>query len=138
MKHQLHHAGFSRQPKLNKNQNHSILIKGGVEDTRLEAQAKNTKKNPRLRPRTALPRTDPLEVKDRNARGQGHRRNCSPNKKVFKKVFQAISKRGKQKGFRKFFARFLAFSYIILKMNKPLLLQETMQMHITVYGDPPI
>ena len=27
-------------------------------------------KNPRPRPRTALPRTDPLEAKDRNARGQ--------------------------------------------------------------------
>ena len=39
------------------------------EDTRLEAKAKDTKKNPR--PRTAFPRTDPLEAKDKNARGQG-------------------------------------------------------------------
>ena len=30
------------------------------------------KKNPRPKPRTALPRKDPLEAKDRNARGQGH------------------------------------------------------------------
>ena len=37
-----------------------IVIRGGVEDTRLEA--KDTKKNPR--PRTAFPRTDPLEAKD--------------------------------------------------------------------------
>ena len=44
-----------------------LKIIGGVEDTRLEA--KDTKKNPR--PMTALPRTDPLEAKDRNARGQG-------------------------------------------------------------------
>ena len=29
------------------------------------------KKNPRPRPRTAFPRTGPLEAKDRNARGQG-------------------------------------------------------------------
>ena len=43
--------------------------RGGVEDTRLEAKAKDTKKNPR--PRTAFPRTDTLEAKDRNARGQG-------------------------------------------------------------------
>ena len=36
-------------------------------------QGQGHKKNPRprLRPRTAFPRTDPLEAKDRNARGQG-------------------------------------------------------------------
>ena len=32
-----------------------------------------TQKNPRLTPRTAFPRTDPLEAKDRNARSQGPR-----------------------------------------------------------------
>ena len=42
----------------------------------------------RPRPRTAFPRTEPLEAKDSNARGQGHRRKCSPKKKnVFKKFF---------------------------------------------------
>ena len=46
--------------------NYTILARGGVEDTRLEA--KDTK-NPR--PRTSLPRTDSLEAKDRNARGEG-------------------------------------------------------------------
>ena len=56
--------------------------RGGVEDTRLEvkakdtkkfeAKAKDTKKKTRPRLRTALPRTDPLEAKDRNVRGQGH------------------------------------------------------------------
>ena len=30
-----------------------------------------TQKNPRPRPKTAFPKTDPLEAKDRNARGQG-------------------------------------------------------------------
>ena len=42
-------------------------------------KAKNTKKP---RPRTALPRTDPREAKDRNARGQGqgHRRKSSAKK----------------------------------------------------------
>ena len=47
----------------------TTTIRGGVEDTRLEAKAKDTKKSPR--PRTAFPRTDTLEAKDRNARGQG-------------------------------------------------------------------
>ena len=49
------------------------ISRGGVEDTRLEAKAKDTKKNPRPRPRTAFPRTDTFEAKDRNARGQGLR-----------------------------------------------------------------
>ena len=65
-----------------------ITSRGGVEDTRLEAKAKDTKKNPR--PRTAFPRTDPLETKDRNARGQGQGpmtqlQVFSEKKKVFKK-----------------------------------------------------
>ena len=38
-----------------------------------KAKAKDTKKP---RPRTALPRTDLLEAKDRNARGQGRRRQA--------------------------------------------------------------
>ena len=66
----------------------------------------DTKKDPRPRPRTALQRTDPLEAKDRNARGQGHKRKCSPKKKrssekifrlspektVFQKIFQVLHK----------------------------------------------
>ena len=61
---------------------------GGVEDTRLEAKAKD-KKNLRPRPRTAFPRTDPLEAKDRNARGQGPRTQPQvfSKKKVFKIFF---------------------------------------------------
>ena len=67
-----------------------------------------TQKNLRPRPRTAFPRTDTLEAKDRNARGQsqGHKRKCSPKKKdlhkkffrqspqknVFQKFFQALHK----------------------------------------------
>ena len=96
----------------------SIKGRGGVEDTRLEAKAKDTKKirgqgqghkknpRPRPRPRTAFPRTDTLEAKDRNARGQGQgprtqaqvlskkknffRRSQKKKKKVFTKIFQAI------------------------------------------------
>ena len=68
-------------------------------------------------PTTALPRTDPLEAKYRNARGQGPRarmqvfskkksskhflrqslKKKTNNENVFKNFFQAISKRGKQK-----------------------------------------
>ena len=75
--------------------NVNIIIRGGVEDTSLEA--KETKKNPRPRPRTAFPRTDTLEAKDRNARGlgQGPRTQAQvlskKKKKVFTKIFQAIS-----------------------------------------------
>ena len=91
----------------------TLSNRGGVEDTRLEAKAKDTKKNPRPRPRTAFPRTDALEAKDRNARGQGQgprtqsasalqkkkkglHKNFSGDlqkkkKKVFTKIFQAIS-----------------------------------------------
>ena len=46
-----------------------LKVRDGVEDTRLEAE--DTKKNPRPRPRTVLPKTDPLEAKDWNARGKG-------------------------------------------------------------------
>ena len=71
-------------------------------------QGQGHKKNPR--PRTAFPRTDTLEAKDRNARsqGQGPRTQAqvlsktkkrssqkffgrSPKKKAFTKIFQAIS-----------------------------------------------
>ena len=38
-----------------------------------KARGQGPKKNSRPRPRTAFPRTDPLEAKDRNARGQGPR-----------------------------------------------------------------
>ena len=58
-----------------------------------QGQSQGHKKNPRPRPRTALPRTDPLEAKDRNARGQGQGPRTQPQvfserkKKVFKKSF---------------------------------------------------
>ena len=73
-----------------------LAIRGGVENTRLEAKAKDTKKNPRPRPRTVFPRTEPLEAKDRNARGQDQEPRTQPQvfskkKKVFKTFFLAIS-----------------------------------------------
>ena len=59
------------------------MIRGGVENTRLE-----DKKNPR--PRTAFPRTDPLEAKDRNAeaKDQEHSRKYFP-KNTFQKSFSS-------------------------------------------------
>ena len=89
----------------------AITTRGGVEDTRLEAKAKDTKK---IRGQgQAFPRTDTLEAKDRNARGQGQgprtqsasalqkkkkKRSSqkffkrSPLKNVFQKIFQAFHK----------------------------------------------
>ena len=78
---------------------HTILylfIRGGVEDTRLEAKAKDSKKirgqgqgQPFRGQTLSRPRTGMLEAKAKN---QGHKRKCSPKKKVFTKIFQAISK----------------------------------------------
>ena len=68
------------------------LTRGGVEDTMLEAKAKDTKKiqgqgQPFRGQTLSRPRTEMLEAKD-----QGHKRKCSPKKKkVFTKIFQAIS-----------------------------------------------
>ena len=70
-------------------------IRGGVEDTRLEA--KDTKKirgqgqgQPFRGQTLSRPRTEMLEAK---VKDQGHKRKCSPKKKVFTKNFQAISKK---------------------------------------------
>ena len=100
-----------------------MLNRGGVENTRLEAKAKDTKKNPRPRSRTPFrgqtlsrPRTGTLEAK---AKDQGHRRKCSPKKRkkqCQKKTLQAISKKRrssmkifrrspKKKVFKNFFKR---------------------------------
>ena len=84
------------------------MSRGGVEDTRLEAKAKDTKKirgqgqgqgQPFRGQTLSRPRTGMLEAKD-----QGHKRKCSPKKKkkVFTKVFQAISTK---KRFPKNFSR---------------------------------
>ena len=52
-----------------------------------KARDKGHKKNPRPRPRTTLPRTDPLEAKDKNARGQGTKTQA-----------QVLSTKKKEKG----------------------------------------
>ena len=70
-----------------------MKTRGGVEDTRLEAKAKDTKKirgqgQPFRGQNLSRPRTGMLEAK---AKDRGHRRKRSPKKKVFKNIFQAIS-----------------------------------------------
>ena len=62
-----------------------------------------TQKNPR--PRTALPRTDPLETKGRNdprPRNRDTGASVLHEKKVFKNFFQAISKK-KREGLKNIF-----------------------------------
>ena len=66
------------------------ISRGGVEDTRLEAKAKDTKKirgqGQSFRGQTlSRPRTGMLEAK---AKDQGHSRKRSPKKKVFKIFFR--------------------------------------------------
>ena len=74
-------------------------IRGGVEDTRLEAKAKDTKKirgqgqgqgqpfrgQPFRGQNLSRPRTGTLEAK---AKDQGHRRKCSPKRKSSKIFFR--------------------------------------------------
>ena len=59
-----------------------LVVRGVVESTRLEAKAKDTKKA-RPSPRTDLPRTDPIEAKDRmfEAKDQGHNAQVFPFQK---------------------------------------------------------
>ena len=78
-------------------------------------QGQGHQKNPRSR--TAFPRTDTLEAKDRNARGQGPRTQAqvlSKKKKVFTKIFRRSpkKKKGLHKNFsisKKFFKRSTKF-----------------------------
>ena len=82
------------------------MARGGVEDTRLEAKAKDTKKirgqgqgqgQPFRGQTLSRPRTGMLEAK---AKDQGHKAQVlseKKKKKVFTKIFQAISKKKKKK-----------------------------------------
>ena len=74
-------------------------------------QGQGHKKNPRPRPRTAFPRTDTLEAKDRNARGQGHKRKCSPKKK--KRSSQKFFKRSPRKN-----VKILTIQKIVLSSSR--------------------
>ena len=68
-----------------------VFYRGGVEDTRLEAKAKDTKKirgqgqgQPFRGQNLSRPRTGMLEAK---AKDRGHRRKRSPKKKRSSKIF---------------------------------------------------
>ena len=58
-----------------------------MESRKQGSRPRTHKKKTRPRPRTALPTTDLLEAKDRNARGQGqgHRCKCSQKKFFFRR-----------------------------------------------------
>ena len=79
----------------NEKNKRTTTARGGVEDIRLEAKAKDPKKirgqgqgQPFRGQTLSRPRTGMLEAK---AKDQVHKRKCSPKKKVFTKIFQAIS-----------------------------------------------
>ena len=70
-------------------------------------QGQRHKKNPR--PRTAFPRTDTLEAKDRNTRGQGPRTQAQvlskkKNKGLHKNFLGDLQKKKKKKGLHKNFS----------------------------------
>ena len=72
------------------NNNNNVIVRGGVEDTRLEAKAKNTKKiqgqgQPFQGQTLSRPKTGTLEAK---AKDQGHKRKCSPKKRSSQKFFR--------------------------------------------------
>ena len=80
------------------NKLYTVYSRGGVEDTRLEAKAKDTKKirgqgqgQPFRGQTLSRPRTGMLEAK---AKDQGHKAQVLSKKKIF---FQAISKKKKKK-----------------------------------------
>ena len=89
------------------------LLKGKCRErfTEVESRTQGSKprpriqKNPRLRPRTALPRTDPLEAKDRNARGQGQEpRTQAQVFSLKKKSPNIFFKRSQKKGLQNIFS----------------------------------
>ena len=80
-----------------------LFIRGGVEDKRLEAKAKHTKKirgqgQPYRGQTLSRPRTGMLEAKD-----QGHKRKSSQKKTGFQKNFSGDLKKKRSSG--KFFRR---------------------------------
>ena len=105
-----------------------IFIRGRVEDTRLEA--KDTKKSEAKAKDSAFPRTGTLEVKDRNARGQGQgpRTQAQVLSKEKKRSSQNFSgdfqkKRSSQK-FSRRSPRKNVFQKIFLSLHKVLTIQK--------------
>ena len=86
----------------------NYFFRGGVEDTRLEAKAKDTKKirgqgQPFRGQTLSRPRTGMLKAK---AKDQGHKRKCFPKKKrSSQKFFRRSRKKFKKRSLQKFFKR---------------------------------
>ena len=85
-----------------------LLSRGGVEDTRLEAKAKDTKK-PEAMAKAKDSLSEDRHSREAKAKDQGHKAQVlskKKRKKVFTKIFQAISKKKKKKrSSQKFFKR---------------------------------
>ena len=90
----------------------TVKTRGGVEDTRLEAKAKDTKKirgqgqgQPFRGQTLSRPRTGMLGTK---AKDQGHKRKCSPKKKkgLHKNFSSDLHKKTFSKNFFKRFTKF--------------------------------
>ena len=67
-------------------------------ESRTQGSRPRTQKKSEAKARTALLRTDPLEAKDKNARGQGPRTQAqvlSKKKKVFKIFFRSITRKSR-------------------------------------------
>ena len=82
-------------------------------------------KKRKVEAKTALPRTDLLEAKDKGV--------IVLQKKVFKIFFQAISKRGKQKRSSQIFREVLGVSYIINEQI-PTIVETEANAHHTIWG----
>ena len=109
-----------------------VAVRGGVEDTRLEAKSKDTKKirgqgqeQPFRGQTLSRPRTGMLEAK---AKDQGHKRKCSPKKKK-KRSSQKFFRRSqkKKRSSQKFFKRSpqkYVFQKIFQALHKILTIQK--------------
>ena len=97
-----------------------VLSRGGVEDTRLEAKAKDTKKiqgqgQPFRRQTLSRPRTGMLEAKD-----QGHKAQVLSKKKK-KRSSQKFFKRSRKNAFQKIFQplhKIVTFQKLVLSSSR--------------------
>ena len=107
----------------------TIRTRGGVEDTRLEAKAKDTKKirgqgqgQPFRGQTLSRPRTGMLEAK---AKDQGHKRKCSPKKKSLHKNFSSdLQKKGLHKNLSSDLHKKYVFQKIFQALHKILTIQK--------------
>ena len=100
-----------------------VFNRGGVEDTKLEAKAKDTKKirgqgqgQPFREQTLSRPRTGMLEAK---AKDQEHKRKCSPKTKTgLNKKFSGDHKKGLHKNFSSDLHEILTIQKILLSSSR--------------------